>query len=69
MSRKLLLICFVCGRRMIPSKLLSLCVRQDGPATIGLSFKSLTPSTSTNEESACLHHSVFVLLLCFFGSP
>ena len=69
MSRKLLLICFVYGRRMISCKLLSLCVRQDGPATIGLSFKSLTSSTSTYEESACSHLSVIVLLLCIFGSP
>ena len=54
-SRRLLFTWFVKGRKIISKRLLSLCVKHDGPATIGRSFKFLTFFTSTYEAFVCLH--------------
>ena len=65
----LLLTLFVSGLKMMSNVLLNLCVKQLGPATIGLNFKSVTFLTFTVDESECLHALFMLSLLWTFGKP
>ena len=62
-------ISFVKGLSRLSRKLLSLLVRHEAPAIIGLSLRSITPGIFTSEEDGFSHAVVIEALLWILGRP